>query len=233
MEINMTFTLRTYNDLIKNFECNLLYFCEYHHVASVNALSQPRKHQILFLQKTIELLNHSNDEVNKAKILTGMMLLTNLVIEKSYSNSMFSATAKSTLHRLLSINIGVSEANTIQHEDKFVFIDSAIKFITKQIFNDGLMQQGLLQNHPFSNITELKLEEYWDIGVFAVAGASCGWFQKLIQQQNNEAKTKESEVPTFISLANNSKNNCIFSGNKSKSQTDDENEESEREYQSP
>jgi hypothetical protein len=185
----MSFTFRLYKDIMDGtkkindtrnedgFEDTRATLRGEHHAESVDKLRQPRRHQVQFIDKAKEILHLSNKEdVTKARIMTGLMLLERAIIAKSYGENIFDITEqdlnatksseqsktyrRSTYYRCLGINIGLTPENRLELEDFRHLLSKARSFITAQVYPNGLSSNGFNREHPFFAIPELKIPEY-------------------------------------------------------------------------
>ncbi|KTD20570.1 Dot/Icm T4SS effector [Legionella lansingensis] len=212
----MGFDLKAYSELKSEFRENVLTLKGSHKAATEEELPQPRRHQVLLLQKTISLLDSSGKTTEeKSRILSGMMYLTAVVIEKSYS---LRSAENSTFYRMLFNNVGVSEDNKLDSEDICNLLESSMKFLVENTCRQGKTRNGLLHEHPFSKIAELSLSDYWSKGSDAVAEQrkAC-WTRNDVRlakeiHEEKERKRKEEErlhpkasLLSWITGANGSK----------------------------
>lgn len=187
----MGFQLHEYNDLVKEFEQGVNNFQGGHKAVKVDELPQPRKHQVLLLQASIKLLNESNSPLEKkAHTLTGIMLLTKIIIENSY---LMNTPENSTFYRLLTMVIGLSEENILLPEDIYSLINDALHFIEETTCRDGSTREALKEVHPFTGIPELSLKEYWIQGSKALCKANLDRWEGAEDRLEKEKKKREEE----------------------------------------
>lgn len=148
-----------------------------HHSHSVDKLNQPRRHQVQFLDQSKLLLHTSGKpEIEKARIMTGLMLLELTIIADSYGENIFDAIAKdlkagketdksksyqrSTYFRCLMVNIGLKPENSLDYEDWLLLMSKANYFISSYVYVEGKSLNGFKRNHEFSAIQELNIPAY-------------------------------------------------------------------------
>jgi hypothetical protein len=154
-----------------------------HHKEVTDELEQPRRHQVQFIEKSVELMSYDliSNERDKAKTLTSLMLLVMCVIGRTYSPSILKATSAeniyqaleensatrngnlgkgSTYFRSLIKNIGYSENNKLELEDVIELLSTAKGFIESQIYVDGDSAKGLIMGHPYADIEQLDIIAY-------------------------------------------------------------------------
>ncbi|MBA2656980.1 MAG: hypothetical protein H0U70_08365 [Tatlockia sp.] len=132
------------------------------------ALPQPRRYQVHLIEKTALLLA---DDVNRDRILTGMILIELCLIAKSYSESIFDAIKsqsksnyRSSYFPCLCKAIGISANNLPEFEDMERLLGEANEFVNSQIYidedpNNGILYDEILgkANHSFAEIEGLDI----------------------------------------------------------------------------
>ena len=148
-----------------------------HRAESVDKLRQPRRHQVQFIDQS-KLLLHSagKTQPEKARIMTGLMLLELAIIADSYGENIFDVIAKdlkatkpseksksyqgSTYFRCLLVNIGLKPDNPLDYEDYRLLIGKAKNFIASHVYVEGASLNGFKEEHEFSKIEELSIPIY-------------------------------------------------------------------------
>lgn len=200
----MGFELKAFSLLVSEFNEKLPSLQGSHRAVIPQELPQPRQHQVLLLQKIMELLSgpakHDeeklshpklDDEKSRARILSGVMFLTWVIIRNSYSAS---DPSKSSLFRILTQTIGITEDNKLEHEDACTLVESAMNFLIKHACRSGKTREGIDLNNPFSSIPGLDLQDYLRVGTLYVATTRNEIWERLFSQwQKDVTAVKEQE----------------------------------------
>ncbi|MBA3535427.1 MAG: hypothetical protein H0T84_02275 [Tatlockia sp.] len=154
-----------------------------HHKEVTDELEQPRRHQVQFIEKSVELMSFDlmSNEKDKAKTLTSLMVLVMCVIGRTYSPGILKATSAENIYQALDENsatrngnlgkgstyfrsllksIGYSEKNKLEPEDIIELLTTAKGFIESQIYVDGDSAKGLIIDHPYADIAQLDIIAY-------------------------------------------------------------------------
>lgn len=218
----MVFYIRAYKDIMEGtatlegirnedgFEDTKATLRGAHHTKTIDTLRQPRRHQVQFIEKTRELLHRSNlTELNKARVMTGLMLLERAIIAKSYNENIFEATTQdlkatknsehsstykgSLYFRCLAINIGLDSKNPLEYEDYPFFLRKAKLFIESHVYQNRRSRDGFIKEHPFSSlvIPGLDISVYLDMCISISAEAEHLIIERNKQRQAEELRKEE------------------------------------------
>ncbi len=149
----MGFNVKSFENLKTAFDTTVKQLLEKHSIDDVDKLSEERKGQVKFLSTAISYLEKSTlTSENRARVLTGLMIVIREVINNSYTLS----PEKSGLYRLLPDAMGISKDHAMSSKDRANLAEKARSFITTQVFTDIHLKEMRI-DHTFSNINGFGL----------------------------------------------------------------------------
>lgn len=210
----MKFILKTFNEIVNGTKNGKLFnqdgfndsknkLTEKYSKLNIDDLHQPRRHQVQFIEKSIELVAHREGD---AKILTSLILLQMCVIGRSSGilgediykalqpgSATRSGLRASSYFDSLMKNIGYSATNTLEFADVVELLELAKQFIEAQIYIDG----EISNNHAYSVIEELKILHYLKTAVLEIYESKnkiniAVYESELMILANNEAMLKNN-----------------------------------------
>lgn len=189
----MGFTMKSYQDMKDIFAVRVVALRTAHHAETVNDLPQPRRSQVLFINKAIEIIDASKlKEDGRARAFAGVLRLIGHQIDNTYSGGEKSANKRSKLKQGINETLGVTRDNVMDPHSEGLFMNAALTFISKVIFKDGLVvnkdgqPNPLLERHAFSDIESLDCKAIYNLGVDVVSAA-----KKAVLSQGDEALQKD------------------------------------------
>jgi hypothetical protein len=250
----MSFTLRPYKDIMlgtrrpdetrneDGFEDTRASLRGKYAVESVNELPLNRRHQVQFIEKASEILHFANkNDITKAGVITGLMLLERAAIAIVNGENIFditeqdlratSASQKSRSHRSLYFrclgkNLGITRENFMELEDYQEYLFKARQFLRGQVYNDGNSSRGFNRNHPFAKIEGLDIQAYLKLCANLIAETdnrivdrnAALQAEELRKETADELQQKEGELQRTVeelrkkSASNNSNNSSWLGG---------------------
>lgn len=166
----MGFTMTSYSSLKEQFAEQVVALRGKHSASSIDKFHQPRRYQVQFLTSAIALLDGSEKlkEGEKARILSGLMIIIKKEISDSYEQSYFrwfSSEDNSLFKTSLDTMIGVSVENILDPNSEARMVNQAMKFVTSSIFPAGDSTQKLIKDHPFFKIDGFKARAFCHRGL--------------------------------------------------------------------
>ena len=176
----------------------------------VEDLEEPRRHQVLFLEKCIVLLEEykpkdkPDDIALKAKILTGCMYVIYDEIKSTYR--LTDPLLHSGLYGGLQVTMGITLSNTLDWLSQRSILDLLDQFMIHYIHVDGKLRNDLRTNHPFANISNFDLNSFSE-RVIDLRADACKELKneqhaklKIAEEQaKQQAKQRFAELPTSSS----------------------------------
>jgi hypothetical protein len=143
-----------------------------HGVSTVEALDFPRRSQVQFLQKSIELLDGykiskgSEKDVKpeelmavKAQILTGLMYIISHEIFSTYT---IRKPTPYGLHAVLQEVMGVTATNPLDEFSKRKMMEFAEKFLVSHMYLEGNLDKPMRAENPFAAIEAFSIQSFYE-----------------------------------------------------------------------
>ena len=179
----MSFQLKSYGELLKEYDIQRQSLLSKHKVKIDEELPEPRRHQILFINTLINLLNETKQFGNiqgelpilskKAQILSGALLvIQDEIASKEYKEKQkdmvglitisFSSKKNAYLYNSLTEVLGVTATNPLDPASKSRMINSVWKFFGQNVFENGNTTKEVLRNNPFSSNESFSIDDFWN-----------------------------------------------------------------------
>lgn len=165
----MGFTVKSYEGLKSQYAEEIVAFRGHHKVTTVDKLKEPRRGQVQFLNEVITQLDSSSKDVNeKARILTGIMLMIRAQIAGTYS---WRSPSNSFLAESLVKIVGITDENAMDKNSEARLVNAAQKFYASKLYENGDTTHPLLEENCFSHIKGFDQGAFWKLGVSMEAQA--------------------------------------------------------------
>jgi len=174
-----------------------------HDVTTVDKLPQPRRQQVQFLEAVIEQLTGYNPEIPdgpevlKAKVLTGIMLVSCDEISKDYK---YTDPTNSTLFTVLKEVMNLTEDNPMDHLTNRRLMEVAEKFLVHNIYIEGKLGKELRPDHAFAKIEGFDLGDFYSRLQRIKYDAGLAYWQGSVERLASQNEKIAGERTSFLGI---------------------------------
>lgn len=191
----MKYQFREYEELTTDFTHDLSLYLTRERAEGIDKIrNADRKMQYAFLQQTKDLLDANEDDINKAQIFTGAVILVCDEVMEEYNKRLLSFLSDETesalyLHTLDILKVQPKEF--VDPKSQVACVTALMNFFETSICANGDYAEGLNKENPYlqTESASHKVFAMWDRGAKVISAA----YTQMLQQAQQVTAEKERE----------------------------------------